>query len=44
MAQGLDVHVDQVLALDEYPTALARLEAGEQLGKDRAPALTDAFS
>ena len=33
VAQGLDVHVDQVLALDEYPAALARLEAGEQLGK-----------
>ena len=33
VAQGLDVHVDQVLALDEYPTALGRLEAGEQLGK-----------
>lgn len=33
VAQGLDVHVDQVLALDDYPAALARLEAGEQLGK-----------
>jgi NADPH:quinone reductase-like Zn-dependent oxidoreductase len=33
VAQGLDVHVDQVLSLDEYPAALARLEAGEQLGK-----------
>ncbi|MGH9271919.1 MAG: zinc-binding dehydrogenase [Ilumatobacteraceae bacterium] len=33
VAQGLDVYVDQVLALDDYPAALARLEAGEQLGK-----------
>jgi NADPH:quinone reductase-like Zn-dependent oxidoreductase len=31
--QGLDVHVDTVLGLDEYPRALERLEAGEQLGK-----------
>ena len=31
--QGLDVHVDRVFPLDEYPAALARLEAGEQLGK-----------
>ena len=33
MAQGLPVSVDQVLALDEYPTALERLAAGDQLGK-----------
>jgi zinc-binding alcohol dehydrogenase/oxidoreductase len=33
VAQGLDVHIDQVLSLDEYPAALARLEAAEQLGK-----------
>ena len=31
--QGLAVSVDQVFALAEYPAALARLEAGEQLGK-----------
>ena len=33
VAQGLDVRVDEVLALADYPAALARLEAGEQLGK-----------
>lgn len=33
MAGGLDVRIDQVVGLDEYPSALARLEAGEQLGK-----------
>jgi zinc-binding alcohol dehydrogenase/oxidoreductase len=33
VAGGLDVHIDQVLQLSEYETALARLEAGEQLGK-----------
>ncbi|CAN5844140.1 MAG: zinc-binding dehydrogenase [Ilumatobacteraceae bacterium] len=33
VANGLDVHVDQVLPLADYPAALARLEAGEQLGK-----------
>jgi NADPH:quinone reductase-like Zn-dependent oxidoreductase len=33
MAQGLPVAIDRVLARDEYPTALARLEAGDQLGK-----------
>ncbi len=33
MGQGLPVSVDGVLGLDEYPTALARLEAGTQLGK-----------
>lgn len=33
MAAGLAVHVDTTLGLDEYPAALARLEAGEQLGK-----------
>jgi NADPH:quinone reductase-like Zn-dependent oxidoreductase len=33
MAQGLPVTVDGVLGLDEYPAALARLQAGTQLGK-----------
>jgi NADPH:quinone reductase-like Zn-dependent oxidoreductase len=33
VGQGLDVHVDTVLGLDDYPRALERLEAGEQLGK-----------
>jgi NADPH:quinone reductase-like Zn-dependent oxidoreductase len=33
MAQGLEVRVDEVLSLSDYPDALARLEAGEQLGK-----------
>jgi len=33
VAQGLDVHVDEVVPLAEYPAALSRLEAGEQLGK-----------
>ena len=33
MAQGLEVHIDQVLPLADYEAALARLEAGEQLGK-----------
>ncbi len=33
MADGLPVHVDQILPLADYPAALARLEAGEQLGK-----------
>jgi zinc-binding alcohol dehydrogenase/oxidoreductase len=33
MTQGLPVRVDEVLALSDYPAALARLEAGEQLGK-----------
>jgi NADPH-dependent curcumin reductase CurA len=33
MAQGLEVRVDEVLGLSDYPDALARLEAGEQLGK-----------
>ncbi len=31
--QGLDIQVDEVFPLDEYPAALARLGAGEQLGK-----------
>jgi len=31
--QGLPVSVDSVLGLDAYPTALARLESGAQLGK-----------
>ena len=33
VAQGLDVHVDQVMTLADYPDALARLAAGDQLGK-----------
>ena len=33
MAQGLEVRVDEVVELSDYPDALARLEAGEQLGK-----------
>ena len=33
VAGGLDVHIDQVLKLSEYEAALARLEAGDQLGK-----------
>jgi zinc-binding alcohol dehydrogenase/oxidoreductase len=33
MAQGLPVQVDRVFGLAEFPDALARLEAGEQLGK-----------
>ena len=31
--QGLPVSLDSVLGLDDYPSALARLEAGDQLGK-----------
>ncbi|MDP1806376.1 MAG: zinc-binding dehydrogenase, partial [Acidimicrobiales bacterium] len=31
--QGLPVSVDSVLGLDDYPSALARLDAGDQLGK-----------
>jgi NADPH:quinone reductase-like Zn-dependent oxidoreductase len=31
--QGLDVRVDQVFTLPDYPAALTRLEAGDQLGK-----------
>ena len=31
--QGLPVAVDEEFALDDYPTALARLEYGDQLGK-----------
>jgi NADPH:quinone reductase-like Zn-dependent oxidoreductase len=31
--QGVDVQVDTVLDLADYPAALARLEAGAQLGK-----------
>ncbi|CAN5625023.1 zinc-binding dehydrogenase [soil metagenome] len=30
---GLGVHVDRVFDLADYPAALARMEAGEQLGK-----------
>lgn len=33
VANGLDVHLDQVLPLADYPAALARVEAGDQLGK-----------
>jgi len=33
MADGLPVHVDQILPLADYPAALDRLEAGDQLGK-----------
>ncbi|MFT3854669.1 MAG: zinc-binding dehydrogenase [Ilumatobacteraceae bacterium] len=33
VAQGLDVHVDSVLDVEDYPAALERLERGEQLGK-----------
>jgi zinc-binding alcohol dehydrogenase/oxidoreductase len=33
MAKGLSVHVDEVFDLADYPAALARMEAGEQLGK-----------
>ena len=33
VADGLAVHVDRTFGLDDYPAALARLEAGEQLGK-----------
>ena len=31
--QGLPVAVDGELGIDEYPAALQRLEAGQQLGK-----------
>jgi zinc-binding alcohol dehydrogenase/oxidoreductase len=31
--QGLAIHVDGVHGLDDYPAALARLEAGQQIGK-----------
>jgi zinc-binding alcohol dehydrogenase/oxidoreductase len=33
MSQGLDVFVDQVMPLDDYPKALQRLEIGAHLGK-----------
>ena len=33
MSGGLDVHIDEVSDLADYPAALARLDAGEQLGK-----------
>ncbi len=33
MAQGLEVRVDEVVEVADYEAALARLEAGEQLGK-----------
>jgi zinc-binding alcohol dehydrogenase/oxidoreductase len=33
VGQGLPVVVDEVFDLDDYPTALQRLDAGEQLGK-----------
>jgi NADPH:quinone reductase-like Zn-dependent oxidoreductase len=31
--QGIDVRLDEVFGLQDYEAALARLEAGEQLGK-----------
>jgi zinc-binding alcohol dehydrogenase/oxidoreductase len=33
MSQGVEVRIDEVLPLADYQAALARLEAGEQLGK-----------
>jgi zinc-binding alcohol dehydrogenase/oxidoreductase len=33
VADGVDVHVDTVLPLADYPAALERLERGDQLGK-----------
>ncbi|MCB0970768.1 MAG: zinc-binding dehydrogenase [Acidimicrobiales bacterium] len=33
LARGLPVAIERELALDEYPTALAQLEAGRQVGK-----------
>jgi zinc-binding alcohol dehydrogenase/oxidoreductase len=33
VAQGLPVAVDSTFPIDAYPDALARLEAGAQLGK-----------
>ena len=33
MSQGVEVRIDEVLPLADYEAALARLEAGEQLGK-----------
>ncbi|MBA3288323.1 MAG: zinc-binding dehydrogenase [Acidimicrobiia bacterium] len=33
VADGLDIRIDTVVDLADYPAALARLEAGEQLGK-----------
>jgi NADPH:quinone reductase-like Zn-dependent oxidoreductase len=33
MSKGLAVHIDEAFELADYPTALQRLEAGEQLGK-----------
>ena len=33
MNAGLPVHIDSVLPLDQYQTALTRLEQGQQLGK-----------
>ena len=33
MDQGLPVSVDGTFAVQDYPVALARLEAGHQLGK-----------
>jgi NADPH:quinone reductase-like Zn-dependent oxidoreductase len=33
MAGGLAVHIDEVFDLPDYPAALARMAAGEQLGK-----------
>ena len=33
MVQGLPVLIDEVIPLDQYPAALQRLDAGDQLGK-----------
>jgi NADPH:quinone reductase-like Zn-dependent oxidoreductase len=33
VGQGLPIEIDRTYGLDEYPAALARLEAGDQLGK-----------
>jgi NADPH:quinone reductase-like Zn-dependent oxidoreductase len=30
---ALDIPVDSVFPFEDYPTALARLESGDQLGK-----------
>ena len=42
--QGLDVQIDQVFPLADYQAALARLEAGEQLGKIVLAHCTDGSS
>ena len=33
IGQGVPVAVDEVFSIDDYPAALTRLEAGDQLGK-----------